>query len=97
MITQSTFEKIQKACFLQHCNGVDDDLKNIIFPKLFVLHKPSGQGFYVDKDNDVILSVSECVEPKHKTKIPNSRFYACPFWAHSHPISDFDTFILGES
>ena len=95
-MTQATFVKIQEACQMSRWD-IDDDLKIIIHPKLFVLHRPSKQGFYIDKDDNVILSVSECVEPEHKTTGSFLRFHVMPYWAHSHPVSEFTTFILEKS
>lgn len=97
MITQAVFEKIQNSClhYFNHYGG--DDVINAIFPKLFVLHNPSKQGFYVDKNNNVILSVSECTEPEHVTKIPHSCPNEYPHWARSYFTKEFTTYVLETS
>lgn len=96
MITQKTFEKIQNVCFADIC-ATDEDIASIISPKLFVLHNPSKQGFYIDRLGKMILSVSECVEPEYIARI--SRLYPseCPYWACPYPVTEFTIYVLEES
>ena len=74
-------------------------------PYVLVIHRPSGRGFYLDREYRHILDVSNCQEPENPTEV--ARHHLCtgddlPEWAlqiknslrRTNHFDNFDSFWL---
>ncbi len=102
MITQSFYLDLQvmATAFLAERRDVfvDEEVRSFLRPCVFIIHRPSKQGFYLDQHHKHIIDVKDCQEPKdpvevkreHLCKSPNP-----PGWVRMLFQSDeFDTFRL---
>jgi len=73
------------------------DLKSFLRPYVLIIHRPSGRGFYLDRDYRHILDVANCQEPKNPVEATRRHLGACgnmPAWVMAEKSEEFDTFWL---
>lgn len=80
-----------------------DELQQFLKPYVLVIHKPSGRGFYLDRQYRHIVDISNCQEPKNPTEVGRQHLTAgsnLPAWVKIEKVKglvhcdNFDTFWL---
>jgi len=60
-----------------------DELQQFAKPYVLVIHKPSGRGFYLNRQYHHIVDVSNCQEPENPTEVSRDQLPGCgdlPSW-----------------
>lgn len=110
MISQSTFFLVQALLACERAEGVmvdtlaatgrkipEGELENLINPYVLVIHRPTGRGFYLNRDYRHIVDVCRCQEPDSPIEPTTSHLCAStnlPAWVFEEDPLFFDTFWL---
>jgi hypothetical protein len=78
-------------------SNLADEVKQFVKPYVLIIHRPSGHGFYLNREYRHILDVLNCQEPTNPVEV--ARHYLCaspnlPFWKQTECSKEFDTFWL---
>ncbi len=102
MISQSLFETLGMcAAIVRPTNPrIEGELHSYIRPYVLVIHRPSGRGFYLNREYRHIISVECCKEPE--SPVETKRHHLCastnlPAWVKSDfpgRTLEFDSFWL---
>ena len=99
MISQSLYQTLS-MCFeivRPTDSRLKDEVSQFIKPYVLIIHRPSGRGFYLDRDYRHILDVANCQEPKNPVEATRRHLGACgnmPAWVMAEKSEEFDTFWL---
>ncbi len=81
---------------------VEDEYQRFNRPYVFVIHQPSGDGFYLDRQYRHIVDVKNCQEPEKPVEVIRHHLYidaVLPVWANQIDgfglrTEEFDSFWL---
>ena len=104
MISQSLYQTLS-MCFeivRPTDSKIENEVGHFLKPYVLIIHRPSGRGFYLDRDYRHIIDVASCQEPKNPVIVTRQHLGACrnmPNWAMVEKLKEFDTFwlYLGET
>jgi len=72
MISQSLYHRFQcivSDYFDESFVPMDSEIAQFVRPRILVIHRPSGRGFYLDRDMQHLIDVDCCRIPENPAKI----------------------------
>ncbi len=81
MISQSLYQAIRSLVADRHFSGnspLDVEFHRFLRPYVLVIHRPSGRGFYLDRDYRHLLNVDCCQEPRNPVETERHHLAVSP-------------------
>ncbi len=78
-------------------NCITGEQNTFAKPYVLVIHRPSGRGFYLNRNYRHIIDVMCCRDPKSPVEVECNHLCACsnmPEWAMAEKSHEFTTFWL---
>ncbi len=104
MITQSLYFKLQELLTADLdtrevllSNTTTSEQNAFAGPYVLVIHRPSGRGFYLNRNYRHIVDVMCCRKPENPVEVERNHLCACsnmPEWAMAEKSCEFTTFWL---